>query len=92
MKPIKRHKNFDKNFKKRIAPNKKVADQSRQRLNLFMLGERGHPLNDHALRGNMKGKRSFSINADIRVIYVEEPDCYKFLDIGTHNQVYKWNQ
>jgi len=55
---------------------------------LFMEGVRGEPLNDHSLIGQNKGVRSFSITADIRVIYRESDKYYEFLDIGSHNQVY----
>lgn len=55
---------------------------------MFLAGQRGTPLNDHALSGNLQGKRAFSITGDIRVIYVELEDRLIFLDIGTHNQVY----
>jgi addiction module RelE/StbE family toxin len=46
-------------------------------------------LDDHALKGKMKGKRAFSITDDVRVIYVESDNVFVFLDIGSHNQVYK---
>jgi len=54
-----------------------------------MASELGYPLHDHALTGKLAGKRAFSIAGDIRVIYVEFDDFIVFLDIGTHNQVYK---
>ena len=89
MKPVKRHKQFEKNFKKRIAPHAALTDLFVDRLTLFMAGHRQYPLADHALTGSLKGKRAFSIANDIRVIYLETPDEYLFLDIGTHAQVYK---
>ena len=89
MKPITRHKNFVKNYKKRILNNKSLDKQFEQRLKLFALGVRGEPLNDHALKGKQTGYRSFSISGDIRVIYRETNVRYQLIDIGTHNQVYK---
>ena len=56
---------------------------------MFMTGERGRPLYDHALTGKLDGKRAFSVTGEIRVIYVELEDAIVLLDIGTHNQVYK---
>ena len=88
MKPIKRDKTFEKHFKQRISPNKKLVDQFRVRLASFMAGELGHQLNDHALSGKLAGKRAFSMGGDIRVIYIELEDMIVFLDIGSHNQVY----
>ena len=59
-----------------------------KRVDVFLTGYRAQPLNDHALAGGMKGLRAFSITGDVRVIYRETDDCYEFLDIGTHAQVY----
>ena len=88
MKPLRRHKTFEKNFKSRIAPNNKLAKQFELRLSLFMQGVRDYPLDDHALIGTMKGLRAFSVGGDIRVVYRETSEYYEFLDIGSHNQVY----
>ncbi len=87
IKPIERDKVFEKHFRKRITSNKKLLRQFAERYDMFYLGKRGYPLNDHALVGARKGMRSFSITADIRVIYREESDCLIFLDIGTHAQL-----
>ncbi len=88
MKPIKRDRTFEKHFKQRIGPNEKLTNQFKERLALFMAGDLGYPLHDHALTGKLAGKRSFSIAGDMRVIYIELEDSIVFLDIGTHNQVY----
>lgn len=88
MKPIKRHKTFEKHFRTRIAPHKNLLLQFEQAFRLFLTGKRGYPLNDHALTGSLAGKRAFSITGDVRVIYKELEDVIIFLDIGTHNQVY----
>lgn len=89
MTKIVRKKQFAKQYKKRILGNSKLEVQFERRFALFYNGERGHPLNDHALTGNMAGKRSFSITGDVRVIYEETADAIIFLDIGTHAQVYE---
>lgn len=87
-KPIRRTKLFEKNFRKRIGNNPKLREQFIIRLELFVDGLRDAPIYDHALTGNMLGKRAFSVSGDIRVIYSEDSECYRFLDIGTHAQVY----
>ncbi len=88
MKPIRRNKQFEKHFKKRITPHEKLITQFEQRFEQFIIGVRGRPLNDHPLTGNMVGKRAFSITGDIRVVYTETAEAIIFLDIGTHAQVY----
>jgi addiction module RelE/StbE family toxin len=55
---------------------------------MFMTGHRTAPLNDHALTGDLQGRRSLSITGDVRVIYIELEDKIILLDVGTHNQVY----
>ncbi len=85
---IRYHKRFLKHFKQRILPRPPIDHQYKKRLQLF-LGDRAHPiLADHALHGDMEGKRSFSISGDIRVIYRATGETLLFYDIGTHNQMY----
>lgn len=88
MKPIVRHRVFEKHFSTRIAFSPKLIKQFTQRLYMFNEGVRGYPLNDHHLKGGKYPYRAFSIANDIRVIYYETDDYYVFLDIGSHNQVY----
>ena len=89
MKLIKRHRTFEKHFKLRISLHKKLVTQFEVRYVLFIQGERGYPIDDHPLTGKLTGKRAFSVAGDIRVVYEEQSDAIIFLDIGTHNQVYK---
>lgn len=88
MKHIELTKRFEKSYKKRIAPQAKFRAAYIASVRAFNDGERGQPLNDHALKGKLAGKRAFSIANDIRVVYEETDDAYIFLDIGSHNQVY----
>lgn len=88
MKPIIRHRQFEKNFRSRISTNPKLVKKFKQSLELFIDGVRDYPLDDHDLKGNMKGLRAFSIGGDLRVVYRETDELYEFLDIGSHNQVY----
>ncbi|MFI5271257.1 MAG: type II toxin-antitoxin system YafQ family toxin [Candidatus Saccharimonadales bacterium] len=88
MKPIKRDRTFENHFKQRIRPNSMLTNRFKERLLLFMTGELGYPLHDHALTGKLSGKRAFSVTGEIRVIYVELEDVIVLLDIGTHDQVY----
>ena len=89
MKPIKRDKTFEKHFKQRISLNENLVKQFKKRLELFIKGELGYPLHDHALAGKLNGERAFSIAGDVRVVYIELEDLIVFLDVGSHNQVYR---
>jgi len=88
MKPIRRHHAFEKHYQSRISPHKKLVRQFEQRLELFLQGVRGYPLDDHPLGGTMKGLRAYSLGGDLRVVYRETDQYYEFLDVGSHNQVY----
>lgn len=83
------HKNFVKNFDKRIKPNPALLKKFKERYSLFIKDKNNPLLRNHLLSGMMKGKCSFSITGDIRVIYQEEDGIIEFLDIGIYNQVYR---
>lgn len=89
MKRIEFSRQFEKMYKKRIVRNVKLRAQFKDRYRMFVAGERGYPLNDHALTGNLLGRRAWSVANDLRVIYRETEDAIIFLDIGSHSQVYR---
>lgn len=89
MKRVAYSRKFEKSYKSRIVGQKKLKAAYAKRFRNFCAGERGKPLNDHPLTGDMRGLRSYSVTGDYRVVYRETADYYEFLDVGTHNQVYK---
>lgn len=89
MKPIEHSRIFLKSYESRIARNHRLKQQLNKRVSLFIQGQKGQPLNDHALKGGLAGYRAFSVTGDVRVIYKELPDRYIFIDVGTHAQIYK---
>lgn len=85
---IKYHRQFSKNFEKRIASNPKLVTQFRTRLRLFIESPTDSILKDHKLTGKLSTYRAFSVTGDIRVVYrIVNNDLWLY-DIGTHNQVY----
>lgn len=86
--PVKYSKEFLKNYKKRILPNKKLVEQFEQRLTLFLQSPKDFTLRDHKLKGAKRDLRAFSITGDIRVVYYYQSDFLVLVDIGSHNQVY----
>ena len=81
------HKNFTKQFKKQ---NFKLRYKIIEVIDKFMKNPFDKSLENHRLKGKLKGMRAFSITRDIRIIF-EERDNYMMvimLDIGTHNRVY----
>lgn len=87
---IDRHPTFKKHFKKRIAHDHKLMARTKNRIQLFMDNPHHPLLRDHALKGLDEDLRAFSITGDIRIVYrVLDDNTIQFIDIGTHNQVYK---
>jgi len=82
------HKNFLKNYKKRIVSNEKLDLQFKSQLEKFLADPSDVTLKNHKLTGQMKTYWSFSVTGDVRVIYRKVPDDILLYDIGTHNQVY----
>ncbi len=80
---------FLKHYKKRIAPSLALQKKVQERIYMLISNPRHPMLRDHPLKGDQSGRRSCSITGDIRVIYRVVDDSIEFLDIGTHNQVYK---
>jgi addiction module RelE/StbE family toxin len=85
---IKYHKDFLKNFKKRIKPYPKLASHFTKQLNKFINNPKDPSLKDHKLIGKKISFRAFSITGDIRVVYTIKGDEIWLYDIGSHNQVY----
>jgi addiction module RelE/StbE family toxin len=85
---IKYHKEFQKSYKKRIAPNPKLVAQFQKQLTLFLKNPENPTLKDHKLVGKKLRLRAFSITGDIRVVYKIVNDELWLFDIGSHNQVY----
>lgn len=82
--------NFVKNFNKRVSKRSVLEKKYKDRLALFIRNRNNPLLKDHKLIGKRKNFRAFSITGDVRVIYFEESqEIVTFIDIGSHNQVYK---
>lgn len=85
---IRFHKHFEKRFKKlpKSLKNKTILAIKKFAKNPF-----NKNLNNHALTGNLKGKRAFSVTGDLRIIFDEHEDYLLviMLDVGKHSQVYR---
>lgn len=82
------HKEFLKNYKKRIKPYPKLATQFKKQLKRFIQNPKEPSLHDHKLIGKKKSFRAFSVTGDIRIVYLIESNEIWLYDIGSHNQVY----
>ena len=85
---IKYHKEFSKNYQKRISPNPKLVSKFQTKLKQFIDNPTSPGLKDHKLIGKLSSYRAFSVTGDIRVVYRIVNNELWLYDIGTHNQVY----
>ncbi|MEK7526192.1 MAG: type II toxin-antitoxin system mRNA interferase toxin, RelE/StbE family [Patescibacteria group bacterium] len=60
-----------------------------EKISLFRKNPEDTRLRNHKLKRRLVGKFAFSITDDVRVVYeLESKNVVRFLDIGTHMQVY----
>ncbi len=85
---IQYHREFLKNYKKRIAPYPKLELQFKKQLEKLITDPDDPTIKDHKLIGKRKNFRSFSITGDIRIVYIIVDSNIWLFDIGSHNQVY----
>lgn len=85
---IQYHREFLKNYNKRIAPYPKLEKNFKEQLDKFLKDPKDPSLRDHKLIGKKKNFRAFSITGDIRVVYAIVDGIVWLYSIGSHNQVY----
>lgn len=78
---------FDQHFDKRISPNEELVKDYIESVDSFFQDPK--LVGDHDLESVMQDKRAFWINDNYRVVYRKRNGTFIFLDIGTHEQVYK---
>ena len=79
-------KNFDKKFKKL---SKKIQQQAKVRISIFIDNPFDPRLNNHVLHGDKILIRSINITGDLRLLYEDTSNkVVRFLDIDTHSNLY----
>ncbi|OGY10776.1 MAG: hypothetical protein A3A58_00720 [Candidatus Blackburnbacteria bacterium RIFCSPLOWO2_01_FULL_41_27] len=80
-----------KELKKIKRKDKRLAGKIEKQLILFQKNPKHPSLRLHKLTGQFKNRWSISITTNIRMIYLQRDDEAYFIDIGTHDEVYKKN-
>jgi len=80
------HKNFDKQFGKLRANEKKKVEE---RLQIFLENPFNPILENHPLKGKYTDYRSINITGDLRAIYkfLNENECI-FIAVDNHSNLY----
>lgn len=87
-KVLKYSRSFLSAYNQRIKRYPVLREEMRESIKVFLNNPSDTTLKSHSLRGRLKGKKSFSVTDDLRIIYVETKNFYIFIDIGNHNEVY----
>jgi len=85
---LKFHQDFKKNYE-RLTP--KLQEKVNKTLDLFTQNPWDRALRNHALKGQMQGKRAISVTGDLRILF-QEFENYTIVslgDVGTHAQIYR---
>lgn len=82
---IKLHKDFEKQYQKLRASEKK---KFKERRDLFIQDKQSPILNNHSLKGKYLGYRSINITGDLRVVYREDESNVTFVTIDSHSNLY----
>ncbi len=78
-------------YKKSFAKKDKfVKEKALERIELFIRDPFNPLLNNHALQGEHKDKRSLNVTGDYRIwFYYENENTVVLSDIGTHAELYE---
>ena len=81
------HKIYFKSFS---ALSEKNQNKVIERIVIFKNNPYHPLLNNHKLKGNLRGFRPISVTGDLRIIIKEinNYEIVEFLDIGTHSKLY----
>lgn len=84
---------FEEKVSQRIVDirnkDRKLYKQIIKQLSIFRVDPTYPSLRLHKLRGNLGICWSISINKSVRLVYKESNDSYVFIDLGTHDEVYR---
>ena len=84
---------FSRDFYKELQVinknNKPLINKIQKKLKLIIFNPYHPSLRLHKLKGKLDNIWSISINKDLRIVFIKEENEAYFIDIGTHNQVYK---
>ncbi len=64
---------------------KKIIDEVLLKIKQFEKDTQSTNLKNHKLHGRLRGRYSFSVNYNLRIIYRIKDNEYQFLDIGDHD-------
>ncbi len=85
---VRRSKQFMASFRRLSYADKMAVNEV---IETFQDNPHDPSLANHALRGSMTGKRSLSVDHNLRIVFTVKGDYDQavFLNVGTHDEVYR---
>lgn len=80
---------FEKKLKKIQKTDKQLFSKIEKQLFLFQQNPKHISLKLHKLKGNLQNMWSIAIDRNYRMLFVDDEIGIYFIDIGTHDEVYK---
>jgi len=81
---------FDQMYKEIVREDREMRDFTNEAVGLFEKNPDDTRLDNHRLKRYMKGKWSFGVTDDVRIVYIwQSKNVVRFLAIGKHPQVYR---
>lgn len=79
----------DKQLKKIKQKDSKLAKRIEKQITLFIQNPKHPSLRLHKLTGDLQELWSISISKSIRMVYIFDENIAYFIDLGTHDEVYR---
>lgn len=79
----------DRELKKIKQKDQQLSKRIEKQLALFQENPRHPSLRLHILSGGLNELWSIAISKSIRMVYVQDEDIVYFVDLGTHDEVYR---
>ena len=80
---------IDRELKKIKQKDQKLSKRIEKQLSLFQQNPRHPSLRLHKLSGELNELWSISISKGVRMVYIRDEDIAYFVDLGTHDEVYR---
>jgi addiction module RelE/StbE family toxin len=80
---------FKKKLQKIQKTDRKLFNKVKKQLSLFQENPKHVSLKLHKLKGDLKNMWSIAIDRNYRMLFVDDEMGIYFVDLGTHDEVYK---
>lgn len=80
---------FISKYKKLAKRDKKLKDLIKKKIELLLSDKDNPILRMHKLQGDMGNDWSISVTSNIRAIFTYVGDNFYFIDLGSHDEVYR---